>query len=297
MTNNTTNQKKGQSSHKATATKERKMKGIILAGGTGSRLWPLTAQTSKQMLPVGGVPMIYHPLNILISAGIEDILIISTPKHTGEFSAMLDPLLRPRGISINSGVQVIPAGLPEAFRIGKGFIGDDNVTLILGDNIFQDTDVIVKGIKEFEDGGHIFAKEVNDPERFGVATIDDNNVVTDIVEKPDEPVSNLAVTGAYIYDNEVIEAAAELTPSERGELEIVDLHNYYLKKGKLKLSTLSGAWFDAGTKKSLREVDQFAANNNFVENFDSILVDALDKGFTWNKAIGKANLEAYQRIS
>ncbi|MEA3323215.1 MAG: sugar phosphate nucleotidyltransferase, partial [Patescibacteria group bacterium] len=273
-TNNAGNIKKDQPSCKTRAAKERKMKGIILAGGTGSRLWPLTAVTSKQMLPVGGVPMIFHPLNILIKAGITDILIIVSPDHSGRFMNMLEPLLRPYGINILSGVQEVPAGLPEAFTIGAPVIGNDNVTLILGDNIFEDTDIIANAIKNFKSGGHVFAKEVADPERFGVATVDKNNVVTNIVEKPEKPESNLAVTGAYIYDNHVIQAAKELKASERGELEIVDLHNYYLEKKELQLSALSGAWFDAGTQESLRGVDKFAADNHFVDNFDPILADA-----------------------
>jgi glucose-1-phosphate thymidylyltransferase len=278
-------------------TKNKKMKGIILAGGTGSRLWPLTAQTSKQMLPVGGVPMIFHPLNILIKSGIKDILIIVSPEHSGKFMNMLEPLFRPHGINILSGIQEVPTGLPEAFTIGAPFIGDDNVALILGDNIFQDTDTIITAIKSFKDGGHVFAKEVDDPERFGVATVDNDNVVTNIVEKPENPESNLAVTGAYIYDNNVIEASRNLKASERGELEIVDLHNFYLEQGKLQLSTLSGAWFDAGTKESLREVDIFAADNGFVENFDTILTKTLEKGFIHNKEMGKAQLLACQNIN
>jgi len=272
------------------------MKGIILAGGTGSRLWPLTAQTSKQMLPVGGVPMIFHPLNVLIKAGIRDILIIVSKEHSGKFMNMLEPLLRPYGIKILSGVQEVPAGLPEAFTIGEPFIGDDNVTLILGDNIFEDTKTITEAIKSFEKGGHIFAKEVSDPERFGVATVDKNNVVTNIVEKPDNPQSNLAVTGAYIYDNHVVQASKDLVPSHRGELEITDLHNFYLKRGELELSILDGAWFDAGTKESLREVDNYVADNGFVDNFDPILKEALEKGYKYNKALGKAQLLASQEV-
>ncbi|HIP50386.1 MAG TPA: hypothetical protein EYG99_02965, partial [Candidatus Pacebacteria bacterium] len=226
-----------------------------------------------------------------------DILVVVSPEHSGKFMNMLEPLLRPHGINILGGVQKVPAGLPEAFTIGAPFIGDDNVTLILGDNIFQDTETIVAAIKEFEKGGHIFAKEVDDPERFGVATVDKANIVTNIVEKPESPESNLAVTGAYIYDNEVIEASRNLKASERGELEIVDLHNYYLNKGELQLSKLNGAWFDAGTKESLREVDAFAADNGFVDEFDPILLDALEKGFAQNKAMGKAQLLACKDIN
>lgn len=274
----------------------KKMKGIILAGGTGSRLWPLTDQTSKQMLPVGRVPMIFHPLNILISAGIKDILIITSPQHSGSFMNMLEPLLRPQGISIFSSVQQIPAGLPEAFTIGASFIGDDNVTMILGDNIFEDTKTIVAAIKSFTSGGNIFAKRVPDPERFGVATVDAQGVVVDIVEKPAHPTSNYAITGAYIYDNAVIDVARNLTPSDRDEYEIVDLHNYYLKKGTLQMHELTGEWLDAGTIDSWHQANILAIEEGFVDAFDPILLEALEKGFVRNKAIGKAQLRACQGI-
>ncbi len=268
------------------------MKGIILAGGTGSRLWPLTDQTSKQMLPVGSVPMIFHPLNILIKAGIKDILIIVSPQHSGSFMNMLEPLLRPYGISIFSSIQQIPAGLPEAFTIGAPFIGEDNVTMILGDNIFEDADVIATAIKKFRSGGCIFAKEVSDPERFGVATVNGNGVVTNIVEKPIKPESNLAITGAYIYDNDVVEVASNLVKSDRGEYEIVDLHNHYLQKRKLKLMKIAGDWLDAGTIESWHKANTLAIKKGFVEKFDSILINAIKEGFDRNKAIGKAQLNA-----
>lgn len=272
------------------------MKGIILAGGTGSRLWPLTDQTSKQMLPVGRVPMIFHPLNLLVSAGIKDILIITSPQHSGSFVNMLEPLLRPHGISIFSSIQQIPAGLPEAFTIGAPFIGDDNVTMILGDNIFEDTTTIVTAIKNFTSGGNIFATVVPDPERFGVATVDKNGKVIDIAEKPQKPTSNYAITGAYIYDNEVIDVARGLTPSQRDEYEIVDIHNYYRKKGTLTLHALSGAWLDAGTIDSWHQANILAIEKGFVEKFDPILLEALERGFARNKAIGKAQLRACQGI-
>lgn len=276
--------------------KKHGMKGIILAGGTGSRLWPLTDQTSKQMLPVGRVPMIFHPLNILISAGIKDILIITSPQHSGSFVNMLEPLLRPHGISIFSSVQQIPAGLPEAFTIGASFIGEDNVTMILGDNIFEDTTTIVDAIKGFKKGGSIFAKKVPDPERFGVATVNTKGMVVDIVEKPTKPTSNYAITGAYIYDNEVIEVARNLTPSDRDEYEVVDLHNYYLKKGALQMHELTGEWLDAGTIDSWHQANILAIEKGFVDKFDPILLEALEKGFARNKAIGKAQLRACQGI-
>lgn len=286
----------GQSPKKPSKTKEPIMKGIILAGGTGSRLWPLTDQTSKQMLPVGRVPMIFHPLNILVRAGIKDILIITSPQHSGSFMNMLEPLLRPHGISIYSSIQQIPAGLPEAFTIGASFIGNDNVTMILGDNIFEDTDTIVHAIKTFTGGGGIFAKKVPDPERFGVATVDEHGTVIDIVEKPTNPTSNYAITGAYIYDNEVIEVARHLTPSDRDEYEIVDLHNHYRKQGTLKMHELTGEWLDAGTIDSWHQANVLAMKKDFVEKFDPILLEALDAGFARNKAIGKAQLRACQGI-
>lgn len=282
--------------HSRSTARKKGMKGIILAGGTGSRLWPLTDQTSKQMLPVGRVPMIFHPLNVLIRAGIKDILIITSPQHSGNFMNMLEPLLRPYGISIFSSIQQIPAGLPEAFTIGAPFIGDDNVTMILGDNIFEDVDAIANAIKKFRKGGCIFAKEVPDPERFGVATVNKKGVVTNIVEKPLKPESNLAITGAYIYDNHVIKVAHKLTPSDRGEYEIVDLHNYYLQKKTLQLHEIKGEWLDAGTIESWHEANVLAIKKGFVEKFDPILLDALQKGFDRNKAIGKAQLQACQGI-
>lgn len=275
---------------------EKTMKGIILAGGTGSRLWPLTAQTSKQMLPVGGVPMIFHPLNILIKAGIKDILIIVSPEHSGNFINMLDPLFDKTDISIFTRVQTIPAGLPQAFTIGKTFIDDDDVTMILGDNIFEDDDAIADAIRNFDGGGAIFAKRVSDPERFGVATVDAEGTVIDIIEKPTEPKSDLAITGAYIYDNHVIRAAESLTPSVRGEYEIVDLHNYYLRKQHLKMHEITGAWLDAGTIEALHQANTLAFDKKFVDRFDPILQNVLAEGFVRNKSLGKAKLKACQDI-
>ena len=266
------------------------MKGIILAGGNATRLYPLTAQTSKQMLPVYEAPMIFYPLNILISAGIKDILLIVSEAHSGKFLNLLGPMFREYGIRILAEVQETPGGLPEAFSLGEGFIGNDNTTLILGDNIFEDVKTISTAIKRFESGGHVFAKKVSDPERFGVANIDDSGKVASIVEKPENPESNLAVTGAYIYDNRVVEVAKSLEPSERGELEIVDLHNYYLKKGELTVSEVKGEWLDAGTNDSYLDACNVAREKDLYGNFDPIIREAIEKGRDRFKANAKRML-------
>jgi len=254
------------------------MKGIILAGGNATRLYPCTAQISKQMLPVYKAPMIFYPLNLLIKAGVKDILVIVSPAHSGRFVNLLEPLLRDFGVRILSTVQEVPSGIAEAFIIGEGFIGDDDVTLILGDNIFEDTDTIVDAIEDFEEGGHIFAKEVADPERFGVATVSDDGVVTNIVEKPEKPESNLAVTGAYVYDNKVVDIAKNLDASERGELEITDINTEYLKDNALKMSTVSGEWLDAGTPDAYLDACNVAREKKLYDNFDSIIQDAIENG-------------------
>ncbi len=254
------------------------MKGIILAGGNATRLYPCTAQVSKQMLPVYKVPMIFYPLNILIKAGIKDILIIVSPPHSGRFVNLLEPMFRPYGVRILSGVQETPAGLPQAFVIGEGFIGDDDATLILGDNIFEDADTIADAITSFSGGGHVFAKRVSDPERFGVATVDAEGAVTDMVEKPKNPQSNLAVTGAYIYDNAVIDVAKNLKPSARGEYEITDLHKYYLNKNQLQLTEISGAWLDAGTPDAYLDACIMARDLQLYEKFDPMIIDAITSG-------------------
>lgn len=260
------------------STKGGKMKGIILAGGNATRLYPSTAQTSKQMLPIYKAPMIFYPLNILIKAGITDILVIVSPAHSGRFMNMLEPMFRPHGINILSGIQESPAGLTEAYTIGAPFIGNDNVTLILGDNIFEDTDTIANAIKNFQGGGHIFGKRVDDPERFGVATVDGNGTVTNVVEKPENPESNLAITGAYITDNDVVELAKGLKPSERGEYEITDVHNYYLKQDRLQLTEISGAWLDAGTQDSYLDACNLARKQCLYEAFDPMIIEAIEEG-------------------
>ncbi len=258
--------------------KKKKMKGIILAGGNATRLYPNTSQVSKQMLPVYKVPMIFYPLNILIKAGIKDILIIVSPPHSGRFTNLLEPMFRDVGIRILSTVQETPRGLADAFILGEGFIGNDNVTLILGDNIFEDVRTISTSIRKFKSGGHIFAKKVPDPERFGVATINKDNKVTNIIEKPTKPTSNLAVTGAYIYDHQVVKISNELKPSKRGELEITDINNAYLKKNKLKMSVVNGEWLDAGTPDAYLDACILAREKKLYEQFSPIIIRAIEIG-------------------
>ncbi|MCB9812935.1 MAG: NTP transferase domain-containing protein [Pseudomonadales bacterium] len=233
------------------------MKGIILAGGSGSRLSPLTKVTSKQLLPIYNKPMIIYPLETLLSAGIKDILIIVAPDHAGDFLKLLGSGSQ-FDCKFTYEIQDKPEGLAQAFLIGKNFIGNDNVTLILGDNLYEDN--FSDSINSFESGGRVFVKEVTDPERFGVAEFDQNNKVISIEEKPQNPKSNFAVTGMYIYDHSVIEKTLNLTPSSRGELEITDLNNLYLHEGKLDVAQVEGKWLDTGTFESLHEAIIFARN-------------------------------------
>lgn len=224
------------------------MKGIILAGGEGTRLRPLTKVTSKQLLPVYDKPMILYPLQTLLSGGIKDILIIVAPDHAGDFVHLLGSG-KEFGARFSYEVQDKPEGLAQAFVIGEDFIGKDNVTMILGDNIFEDD--FSQAIKSFKSGGQVFAKEVADPERFGVVKFDDQMNAVEIQEKPKTYLSNYAVTGLYIYDYRVVEVAKQVKPSARGELEITDLHNWYLKLGELKVNIIKGEWIDVGTFDSL----------------------------------------------
>ncbi|MBU0576950.1 NTP transferase domain-containing protein [Patescibacteria group bacterium] len=225
------------------------MKGIILAGGEGTRLHPLTKITSKQLLPVYDRPMIYYPLNTLLKAGISDILIIVAPKHSSDFLDLLGSG-KEFGAHFTYEIQDKPEGIAQAFQIGADFIDGENCALILGDNIFTDdfTDVI----KSFKTGAKIFAKKVPDPERFGVVDFKGDKVIS-IEEKPKNPKSFYAQTGFYLYDNSVIEKAKNLKPSARGELEITDLNITYLKEGNLSAEVVKGDWFDAGTFESLHE--------------------------------------------
>jgi glucose-1-phosphate thymidylyltransferase len=249
------------------------MKGIILAGGTATRLFPLTATTSKQLLPVYDKQMIFYPLNLLVKAGITDILIIVAPEHSGQFLNLLGSILKNFGIHIYFEVQKIPKGLADAFILGEAFIDDDNVTMVLGDNIFEDD--FSSEIKGFKSGGIIFAKKVPDPERSGVVKFDADNKAIQIVEKPKEWISDYAIPGLYIYDNRVIQAAKDVIPSERGEIEITELHNYYLTLGELKVSTFTGEWLDAGTFDSLLEASVIVKSKGIYKNFDPKIEEAI----------------------
>lgn len=224
------------------------MKGIILAGGKGSRLYPCTKVTSKTLLPVYNRPMIYYPLNTLLKAGITDILFIISPDHESHYNRLLGD-----GSDFKAhftyAIQPVPRGIAEGFIIGEDFIGTDTVVMILGDNIFVD-DVSAE-IKNFQTGARVFAKAVPDPKRFGVIEMDSNGKAISIEEKPLEPKSNLAITGLYLYDHRVIEVAKGLKPSARGELEVTDLHRWYLEQGELDVRLISKDWIDAGTFDSL----------------------------------------------
>ncbi|MEO8581205.1 MAG: sugar phosphate nucleotidyltransferase [Patescibacteria group bacterium] len=231
------------------------MKGIILAGGSGTRLRPLTKVTSKQLLPIYNKPMIFYPLETLMTAGITDILIIVAPERAGDFLNLLGSG-KEFGCKFTYEIQDKPEGLSQAFIIGKNFIGNDSVCLILGDNLYEDN--FSEAINSFKSGARIFAKEVSDPERYGVVDFDENHKAISIVEKPTEPKSNFAVTGCYIYDNTVIEKVNNLKPSPRGELEITDLNMVYLNEGTLDVAFVKGKWMDTGTFESMYEAITFA---------------------------------------
>ena len=231
------------------------MKGIILSGGSATRLRPCTKVTSKQLLPVYNRPMIYYPLNTLIKAGIKEILIIVAPERAGDYLNLLGSG-KEFGVKFTYEIQDNPRGLAEAFIIGENFIDKDNVVMILGDNIFEDD--FSEDIKNFKKGGKIFAKRVPDPERFGIVEFDKNNKAISIEEKPENSKSNCCVTGLYIYDSRAVQAAKSLKPSARGELEITDLNNWYLEKGELEVAMVRGEWIDAGTFDSLLRAQIFA---------------------------------------
>ena len=252
------------------------MKGIILAGGSGTRLHPLTLAVSKQLMPIYDKPMIYYPLSTLMWSGIKDILIISTPHDLPLFEALLGDGKK-FGCNFKYAIQEAPNGLAEAFIIGADFIGNDKVALILGDNIFYGTG-LEKLLQENNnpDGGIIYAYHVNDPERYGVAEFDKNGNVISIEEKPKKPKSNYAVPGIYFYDNSVVEIAKNIKPSYRGELEITDVNKEYLKRGKLKVSVLDKgtAWLDTGTFKSLMQASQFV---QVIEERQGLKIGAIEE--------------------
>ena len=236
------------------------MKGIVLAGGSGTRLHPITRAVSKQLLPVYDKPMIYYPLSVLMLAGITDILIITTPHDQEQFQRLLGDG-SDLGVHFSFAIQPEPNGLAEAFIIGREHVGDDSVALVLGDNIFYGHALggMLREAAELTEGCRLFGYRVRDPERYGVAEADDDGRLISIEEKPAEPKSNLAVTGLYFYDNSVLDEAARLSPSPRGELEITDLNNRYVERGTAKLVDLGrgAAWLDTGTHDSLLEAGQF----------------------------------------